>query len=60
MHPHAEPVHGAGRGTTRGKSHALLAERPDNSLPLDSQRNRVDLPILDGAAFACSRIGTRF
>jgi hypothetical protein len=42
---------------TRGDVYALLTERPDNRLPLDWERNRVDLLIDEGAAFVCPWTG---
>ena len=46
-------------GTARGEAYALLTERPDNRLPLDWERNQVDLLMLEGAAFACPWTGAR-
>jgi hypothetical protein len=42
---------------TRGEAYALLTERPDNRLPLDWERNRIDLLIDEGARFACPWTG---
>jgi len=44
-------------GTTRGEAYALLTERPDNRLPLDWERNQVDLLMLEGARFHCPWTG---
>ena len=44
-------------GVTRGQAYALLTERPDNRLPLDWERNHVDLLMLEGASFACPWTG---
>ncbi|TVR85131.1 MAG: hypothetical protein EA416_17440 [Trueperaceae bacterium] len=44
-------------GTTRGVAYALLTERPDNRLPLDWERNQVDLLMLEGARFECPWTG---
>lgn len=46
-------------GTTRGEAYALLTERPDNRLPLNWERNQVDLLMLEGAAFSCPWTGAR-
>jgi hypothetical protein len=46
-------------GTARGEAYALLTERPDNRLPLDWERNQVDLLMLEGRLFACPWTGTR-
>lgn len=42
---------------SRGAAYALLTERPDNRLPVDWERNRVDLAIAEGARFACPWTG---
>jgi hypothetical protein len=42
---------------TRGDVYSLLTERPDNRLPLDWERNRIDLLIDEGARFVCPWTG---
>lgn len=40
-------------GITRGEAYALLTERPDNRLPLQWERNQVNVLMLEGNAFYC-------
>jgi hypothetical protein len=37
----------------RGVAYALLTERPDNRLPLQWERNQVNLLMLEGQSFSC-------
>jgi hypothetical protein len=37
----------------RGEAYALLTERPDNRLPLEWERNQVELLMLEGEVFHC-------
>jgi hypothetical protein len=42
----------------RGEAYTLLTERPGNRLPVDWERNQVDLLMLEGARFECPWTGT--
>jgi hypothetical protein len=44
-------------GTSRGAAYALLTERPDNRLPVDWERNQIDLLIEEGRRFECPWTG---
>jgi hypothetical protein len=43
----------------RGEAYVLLTERPDNRLPLDWERNQIDLLMLEGRLFSCPWTGAR-
>lgn len=44
-------------GFSRGAAYALLTERPDNRLPVDWERNRIDLLLDEGARLVCPWTG---
>ena len=44
-------------GIGRGRAYTLLTERPDNRLPLNWERNHIDLLMEEGRAFVCPWTG---
>ena len=46
-----------GADASRGEAYSLLTERPDNRLPLDWERNHIDILIDEGQRFACPWTG---
>jgi hypothetical protein len=41
----------------RGDVYTLLTDRPDNRRPLDWERNKIDLMLMEGQTFACPWTG---
>jgi hypothetical protein len=46
-----------GANTTRGEAYSLLTERPDNRLPLDWERNHIDILMDEGGRVDCPWTG---
>jgi hypothetical protein len=46
-----------GANASRGEAYSLLTERPDNRLPLDWERNHIDILMDEGQRFDCPWTG---